>query len=92
MDRDKNYLAWIRRLPCLICGNPLHTAPHHIPERHHASLALKTSDYRTIPLCTTHHCEYHDDGRDTFAGRHGIDYEHCMAELTRIYKEREQHA
>ena len=49
--RNPRYLAWIRTLPCLICGarrsiEASHTGPH--------GLGQKSPDSSAIPLCTKH--------------------------------------
>ncbi len=50
--RNPHYLAWIRTLPCVVCGSTgwieaSHTGPH--------GLGQKSSDYSAIPLCAKHH-------------------------------------
>lgn len=51
------YLAWIRKQPCAWCGAaPPSEASHH-PEPGHGRTAVKTSDYRVIPLCPPCHRE-----------------------------------
>lgn len=60
--RDKKYLAFIRSLPCLVCQRPGPSDPHHEQEKGHGTMAGKCSDYRTVPLCHTHHRERHDKG------------------------------
>ena len=52
--RNKKYLAWIRSLPCLICGKQ--SDPCHV-RRHYwgAGEGLTPHDYCAIPLCREHH-------------------------------------
>jgi hypothetical protein len=50
--RDRRYLAWIRTLPCVVCGSTRrieasHTGPH--------GLGQKSPDSSAIPLCYRHH-------------------------------------
>jgi len=53
--RNKDYLNYIRSLPCLICGNPESEA-HHVRRQYWmASMGRKPHDYVAIPLCRTHH-------------------------------------
>lgn len=57
--RNLKYLAWIRTLPCLVCGKTngieaAHTGPHGI--------AQKSPDTSAIPLCARHH----RTGRDSY--------------------------
>jgi hypothetical protein len=72
--RNRLYLAWIRTLPCLVCGltrgiEASHTGPH--------GLGQKSSDYSAIPLCIQHHRtgndSYHRLGPRSFAEIHNLD-------------------
>jgi hypothetical protein len=72
--RNARYLAWIRTLPCLICGarrgiEASHTGPH--------GLGQKSPDLSAIPLCTRHHRtgkdSYHKLGPRKFAELHNLD-------------------
>ena len=72
--RNSRYLAWIRTLPCLICGarrgiEASHTGPH--------GLGQKSPDSSAIPLCTRHHRtgkdSYHKLGPRKFAALHNLD-------------------
>lgn len=67
VERDQKYLAWIRSLPCIRCDRQPSEA-HHQPAVGHSSVGLKTSDYRAVPLCTSHHRLLHDSGRKSFWG------------------------
>ena len=50
--RDPKYLAWIRTLPCCVCGSRSggNVVAHHesILGRGHG---IKASDYETLPMC-----------------------------------------
>ena len=72
--RSRTYLAWIRTLPCAVCGETRgieasHTGPHGIGQ--------KSSDYSAIPLCDKHHRtasdSYHKLGPRKFSQRHSLD-------------------
>ena len=72
--RNLKYLAWIRTLPCLICGRTggveaAHTGPH--------GMAQKSADTSAVPLCARHHRtgrdSYHKLGARAFERRHGVD-------------------
>ena len=80
--RNLLYLAWIRTLPCLICGRTTgieaaHTGPHGIGQ--------KSPDRSAIPLCVRHHRtgrdSYHKLGPRVFERRHGIDIRAVVARL-----------
>jgi hypothetical protein len=72
--RSARYLAWIRTLPCLVCGRTAgvkaaHTGPHGI--------AQKSADNSAVPLCARHHRtgrdSYHKLGARGFEQHHGLD-------------------
>ena len=72
--RDPRYLAWIRTLPCLVCGSmrgieASHTGPH--------GLGQKSPDSSAIPLCAKHHRtgtdSYHRLGPRKFSQTHSLD-------------------
>jgi len=66
MSRDRkparapHYLAFVRQLPCCVCGSPEPNDPHHWGPR---GMGSKTDDFRTVPLCRRCHDRIHD-GRD----------------------------
>ncbi len=73
-QRNHRYLAWIRTLPCLVCGarrgiEASHTGPH--------GLGQKSPDSSAIPLCAKHHRtgndSYHRLGARRFAEIHDLD-------------------
>ena len=72
--RNPRYLAWIRTLPCMVCGarrgiEASHTGPH--------GLGQKSPDTSAIPLCARHHRtgkdSYHKLGPRKFAELHNLD-------------------
>ena len=69
---DKDYLAFIRKQPCLVSLCPHKSFAHHDP-----SVGAGGSDYTTLPLCHNHHIGFgvHDMGRESFQKRHGLDFE-----------------
>jgi hypothetical protein len=82
--RHPKYLAWIRTLPCLVCGasrgiEASHTGPH--------GLGQKSPDTSAIPLCTRHHRtgndSYHKLGPRKFAELHNLDIPAIVARLNR---------
>jgi hypothetical protein len=73
-ERNEKYLAFIRRFPCVVCGEwrrieAAHFGPHGIGQ--------KASDKLTLPLCQEHHRTgkhaYHKMRPSDFATIHGID-------------------
>ena len=80
--RSREYLAWIRTLPCVVCGSTRyieasHTGPH--------GLGQKSSDYSVIPLCIKHHRtgndSYHKLGPRKFCEVHGVDIRGIVSRL-----------
>lgn len=56
--RDKRYLEWVKRQPCISCESSFFEVhPHHTTT---GGMGIKGSDYETIPLCTFCHREWHD--------------------------------
>ena len=80
--RSSPYLAWIRTLPCIVCGSTRgieasHTGPH--------GLGQKSSDYSAVPLCIKHHRtgrdSYHKLGPRKFSEVRGVDIRAIVARL-----------
>lgn len=62
--RSPAYLAWIRSLPCCVCGAPPQSeASHHGPR----GVSQKATDLRAVPLCGDDHRHWHQHG--TLPGR-----------------------
>lgn len=58
--RDPAYLDFVRSHRCLVDGcRSRRIEAHHFGKR---AKGTKCSDYETVPLCTTHHREFHDRG------------------------------
>ena len=72
--RDARYLAWIRTLPCLVCGATRGIEASHTGPR---GLGQKSPDTSAIPLCHQHHRtgsdSYHRLGARRFAQVHNLD-------------------
>jgi hypothetical protein len=80
--RNREYLVWIRTLPCAVCGGTLgieasHTGP--------PGLSQKSSDYSAIPLCQKHHRtgsdSYHKLGPRKFSEVHSLDIRALVSRL-----------
>lgn len=56
--RDRNRLAEIRKLPCVVCGRSPVDAAHSNQSSHGKGMGLKACDSKTIPLCRNHHQEF----------------------------------
>lgn len=88
-ERDWKYRAWIRSLPCCVCGAELYVEAAHTGDH---GISQKASDYRAIPLCPPHHRtradSYHFLGRREFERRHGLDVEVLVKRLNAAWKSR----
>src|SRR5262249_26307210 len=72
--RNPKYLAWIRTLPCLVCGSRVGVEASHTGPR---GLGQKSADLNAVPLCYRHHRtgndSYHRLGARRFAQLHNLD-------------------
>lgn len=73
--RDPEYVAFVRTLPCAICGAPPPSDPSHFGTR---GMSQKTDDTRLLPSCREDHDYWHKNGRVWLGGR----------ELSRVESER----
>lgn len=66
--------AWLKQQPCLInnsdCRLPMD--PHHVRNAANAGMGMTPPDWYCVPLCRTHHDEYHA-GQETFAEKYCVD-------------------
>ena len=58
--RDKNYLKWVRTLPCCVCGNSSNDAHHIIGRGHLSGMGMTAPDTYVMPMCREHHTELHN--------------------------------
>lgn len=70
--RDRKFLAFVRSLPCVVCGRQRGVEAAHTSAGERG-MAQKVSDRLAIPLCVPHHREYHSLGEKAFAQRHSLD-------------------
>jgi hypothetical protein len=85
--RNWKYRAWIRSLPCAVCGaDPAGEAAHTGSD---GGMRQKSSDYSCIPLCTDCHTQaphaYHRIGREAFETHHSIDIADWVRRLNRLW-------
>jgi hypothetical protein len=78
-DENGKHLAFIRRLPCVACGDRRSVDAAHIRMaspvhgKQEAGLGAKPDDKWTLPLCRSHHNEQHDIGEAQFWSALNID-------------------
>lgn len=57
--QKSKYLAWVRQRPCCV---PMCTSPYASVHAHHAvHKSQGGGDETAIPLCASHHAEYHSN-------------------------------
>lgn len=81
-DRKDDGLDFIRRMPCLVCGNQ--SQAHHVKTRG----AGGRDEFNTVPLCVNHHTGpqgVHFLGRMTFERTFNVN---LQAEARRIWEAR----
>jgi hypothetical protein len=69
---SRNYLRFVRALPCRVCGDTPSHAHHLIDTSLSRGMGLKVKDIFVIPLCSLHHNTIHDIGTETFEQNYGI--------------------
>ena len=84
--RNWKYRAWIRSLPCAICGRTPSEAAHTGSDH---GLRQKASDYTCVPLCTFCHTfgphSYHILGRRAFEAFHALGLENTVEQLKALW-------
>src|SRR5450631_1524837 len=87
--RDKEYLAWIREMPCIACGIEGQSEAAHTGRD--GGMGQKASDYSCVPLCADCHTQapgaYHRIGKRAFEERHGLRF---AAVVDRLQRERRE--
>lgn len=58
----KKHLAWIRTLPCVICGKWGPNHPHHLMRGVSRGMGMRAEDRFVIPLCHIDHDKLHANG------------------------------
>lgn len=80
--RSKDYLAFVRRHPCLVTDSDFEVVAHHCRHKPHGGgVALKPSDYRTVPLTPLEHARLHAVGEKAYWAAAKIIPEIAMADL-----------
>ena len=81
--RDPSYRAWIRTLPCTICGSVWKVEAAHTGCD--GGMSMKASDYSCVPLCKNCHTAakgaYHRIGKFAFKRNYGIDLQALVKSL-----------
>jgi hypothetical protein len=78
-QHDEKHLAFLRQLPCVVCGNNIETEAAHIrmadnrAAKRPAGMQEKSDDCWAVPLCGQHHRQQHETSERKFWERAGID-------------------
>lgn len=78
-QHDEKHLAYIRGLPCLVCGNNIETEAAHIrmadqrAAKNNPGIGAKPDDKWTVPLCGRCHREQHEMNEGEFWDTQMID-------------------
>lgn len=81
---NPQYLAFIRRQPCLVCKRP--AEPHHLRGlRYGTGTGVKAPDEWAIPLCPEHHRELHDHGVKTFCEKRRVNLDVMVSYYQSLY-------
>ncbi|EHN8756958.1 DUF968 domain-containing protein [Enterobacter asburiae] len=80
---SRDYLNWVKTLPCECCQQQSDD-PHHLIGWGQGGMATKAHDIFSIPLCRKHHTELHND-RLAFERKYGSQLEMIIRVLDRAY-------
>jgi len=70
------YLQFVRSKPCVACHHQNVHAHHLVAVGQRES---KRNDFLALPMCRTHHTEYHTVGPVIFAARYQVDlWKECL--------------
>jgi hypothetical protein len=64
--RRTQHLAFVRQLPCVVCGKPAPSEAAHVRSGSDAGAGMKSSDRYSISLCTECHAQQHQFGELVF--------------------------
>ena len=76
---DPDHLAFVRQLPCVVCGNDIETEAAHIraacvkAAKRPTGKGERPDDAWTLPLCGRCHRDQHERGETSFWSYHQVD-------------------
>lgn len=86
LDRDPQYLEFVRSFPCIVCKAKEAVHAHHVDT---GGLGVKGSDFSSVPLCHLHHtggdASIHKLGIEEFEKLHSINLQRVQIQLLRAY-------
>jgi hypothetical protein len=82
--KSPQYMAAVRRLPCVVCDAPGPNDPHHPHGVGYRGTGTKSPDVWLIPLCRGHHDELHAD-RVAWEDKYGSQFEFVAVTLAMLW-------
>ena len=86
--RSKEYLAYVRSLPCTVTRKS-HSVAHHITFVEGNGMGTKVSDHYTVPLSPEEHALLHQMGEKRYWSEHEFDLEEVKQIALDIWREYE---
>jgi hypothetical protein len=77
--KDPRFLAWLRTMPCLLCGDNVSVEACHVRkgdlarDKRQTGAGEKPDDRWALPMCGTHHRYSHHMGEPAFWTLVGVD-------------------
>lgn len=68
--RNREYLDWVKTLPCVVTEQPADD-PHHLIGHGQGGMGTKAPDLFAIPMTRTEHTKLHDMGYQSWEEQHG---------------------
>ena len=94
-QHNERHLAFIRGLPCCVCGNNIETEAAHVrladfrAAKPYVGKGEKPDDVWAVPLCGSDHRQQHHEGERKFWGMRGIDPVFLALALARVSGDQE---
>ena len=82
--KSKAHMERVAQLPCVCCGAE-GVQVHHAKISGLCGMGQKASDWFVMPLCPSHHAEFHHNGKESWQMRHGSQVDHVVNTLDRLY-------
>lgn len=83
-SRSRDWLDFLKTLPCCVCGRTRNVDPCHTPRLSSEGargMGQKRNDFGAIPMCSIHHKEQHSIGWPSFIQTYQLDVPAILAEL-----------
>jgi len=71
--RSAKHLAYVRTLPCCVCGNDQDIQAHHLTHIRSNGISVKSDDSLAVPLCGENHYLLHWMGERSYWKERNLD-------------------